>query len=353
MLTASHNPSEWNALKFFNERGLILSAAEFSALERLWNDPHPAASPPYRAGGEIKVVEDPLRTHIDHLFAEVDPAAIRARGFKVVVDGCRSVGGVALPRLLREAGVAVVELDCQPDGRFTRRLEPLAENLGALCEVVNCENADLGMAVDPDADRLALVSEKGLPIGEEYTLVLAADAILGRGGRGLVANLSSTLVLDAVARKHGSPMHRSKVGEAHVTSLLFETGSSIGGEGNGGVIFPKVQPGRDSLSGAILVLDLLAREKKTLSEMVAAYPPAIMLKTKFPAKEGLWESLEKSATGWWPEAEVNRLDGLKWIWPDRWIHLRPSNTEPIIRILAEAPSLAEAERLVEDLRGRI
>ncbi|GMV66928.1 MAG: phosphomannomutase [Candidatus Hinthialibacteria bacterium] len=353
MLTASHNPLEWNALKFFNSQGLILSPGEYSILEPAWNQPPGLNEAAYTPGGSLEILDDPLRDHIDLLFRQVDPAGIRSRKFKVAVDGCRSVGGRALPRVLREAGVEVIELDTEPDGRFTRGLEPLPENLGQLGKVVQENQADLGMAVDPDADRLALVSEKGIPVGEEYTLVLAADAILGRGGRGLAANLSSTLVLDAVAAKHKTEMHRSKVGESHVVDLLNQTGSAIGGEGNGGVIFPKVQPGRDSLSGAILVLDLLAREGKTLSEMIATYPPAIMVKTKFASRDGLWEDLQASAEKWWPEAKVDRLDGLKWIWKDRWIHLRPSNTEPILRIIAEAPDLTEAQTLVQEMKKRI
>ncbi len=353
MLTASHNPPEWNALKIFNREGIILSPKEFTALEPIWNALPPLGIYPYKAGGSVATIADPLAEHIRLLFNEVDLPAIATRKFRVVVDGCRSVGGVALPRMLREAGVEVIELDTTPDGQFTRPLEPLPENLTALGKAVISNHADVGMAVDPDADRLALVSEAGSPIGEELTLVLAADAILGRGGSGLAANLSSTLILDAVAKKHGSPIHRSKVGEANVVNLLQETHSVIGGEGSGGVIFPRVQPGRDSLAGALLVLDLLAREGKTLSGMVQTYPSAVMVKTKIPATPGLWETLEAKAGEWWPDAEVNRLDGLKWIWADRWIHLRPSNTEPIIRILAEAPSEMEGKRLVEELRGRM
>lgn len=353
MLTASHNPTEWNALKIFNREGIILSPKEFTALEPIWNDLPPLGIYPYKPGGSVETIADPLALHISLLFKEVDLPAIAASKFRVVVDGCRSVGGIAVPRLLKEAGVEVIELDATPDGRFTRPLEPLPENLTALGKAVIASHASLGMAVDPDADRLALVSEAGHPIGEEYTLVLAADGILGRGGSGLAANLSSTLILDAVAKKHGSPMYRSKVGEANVVHLLQETNSVVGGEGSGGVIFPRVQPGRDSMAGALLVLDLLAREKKSLSEMIQTYPAAVMVKTKFPATSGLWESLETKAGEWWPDAEVNRLDGLKWIWPDRWIHLRPSNTEPIIRILAEAPSEEEGKALVEELKRRI
>ncbi|NUN97409.1 MAG: phosphoglucosamine mutase [Candidatus Omnitrophica bacterium] len=350
MLTASHNPREWNALKLFNREGLILSPNEFTRLEPIWNAPPSLSAYPHKSGGLVESPADPLDAHLKLLLPHVDCERIRARRFRVVVDGCRSVGGIALPRALHEVGAEVIELDCIPDGAFTRALEPLTENLDSLCAKVRESRADLGMAVDPDADRLALVSEKGAPIGEEYTLVLAADSVLGRGGRGLVANLSSTLVLDSVARKHGSPIHRSKVGEAHVVDLIRETGAAIGGEGNGGVIFPPVQPGRDSLSGALLVLDLLAREGKSLSEMAADYPPAVMVKTKFPAEGGLWEMVEAKAGGLWPEATLDRTDGLKWIWSDRWIHLRASNTEPIIRILTEAPSEKEANRLVEGLR---
>ncbi|MCA9438914.1 MAG: phosphoglucosamine mutase, partial [Candidatus Omnitrophica bacterium] len=336
MLTASHNPLEWNALKLFNHEGLILTPAEFDQLKPIFENPPEIDAYPYLPGGSSETLGDPLRAHFDSALRQVDPEIIRKRKFRVVVDGCHSVGGIAVPAILKEVGAEVVELDCTPDGQFSRGLEPIPENIQALGQEVQKNNADIGMAVDPDADRLALVSDRGEPIGEELTLVMAADAVLGAGGHGLVANLSSTLILDKVAEKHGSPMHRSKVGESHVVDLIHEKQASIGGEGNGGVILPAVQGGRDSISGALLVLQLLAREGKSVTEMVATYPRSEMVKAKIPATDGLWESLESKAGDWWPDAEVNRLDGLKWIWPDKWIHLRPSNTEPIIRILAEA-----------------
>lgn len=353
MLTASHNPVEWNALKCFNHRGVILTPDEFARLQPAWEAPPDLSAAVYKPGGNRIAIEEPLKEHILLILKHIDKEKIAARKFKVVVDGCHSVGGVALPLALREVGVDVVELDCEPDGLFSRGLEPVASNLGVLCEAVRKVKADLGMAVDPDADRLALVSEEGVAIGEEYTLVLAADAILARGGKDLVANLSSTLILDAVAKKHGAKMHRSKVGEAHVMNLIDETGASIGGEGNGGVIFPAVQGGRDSLSGALLILDLLAKTDQPLSKVIQGYPPAFMVKDKIAAQEGLWGRIESQAGDWWPDAEVNRLDGLKWIWKDRWIHLRASNTEPIIRILAEGPSEEAALGLVDAFKKRI
>lgn len=353
MLTASHNPEQWNALKLFNAEGLILSPAHFERLEPIWNKPPDFSTYGYVKGGDIEELQDPLAPHLHKIFDEIDRDRIRLRNFKIVVDGCRSVGGIALPRVLREAGVEVIEHDCQPDGRFTRGLEPLPENLEALGEKVRESGADLGMAVDPDADRLALVDETGRAIGEEYTLVLAADAVLAGEQKGLVVNLSSTLVLDAVARKHNSPIHRSKVGEAHVVDLLLETGSAIGGEGNGGVIFPKIQLGRDAIGGAILILDLLAGKKGSLSQVIAEYPPASMVKSKITTEPGLWNKIVADSSSWWGDAEVNRVDGLKWIWPDRWIHLRASNTEPIIRILAEAPSVSDAQALITEAKGKI
>ena len=353
MLTASHNPLEWNALKLFNHQGLILTPKEFAELQPVFENPPEVDAYPYVSGGGSEALKDPLRAHFDFALEQVDPGAIRKRKFKVAVDGCHSVGGVALPAILKEVGAEVIELDCAPDGGFSRGLEPIPENIQALGQRVVQEKADIGMAVDPDADRLALVSEKGEPIGEELTLVMAADAVLGAGGKGLVANLSSTLILDNVAEKHGSPMYRSKVGESHVVDLIHEKKASIGGEGNGGVILPAVQGGRDSVSGALLVLQLLAREGKSVSEMIATYPRSAMIKSKIPATEGLWESLQEKAGDWWPEAEVNRLDGLKWIWLEKWIHLRPSNTEPIIRILAEATEAETANRLVEELKSKI
>jgi phosphomannomutase len=353
MLTASHNPIEWNALKLFNQEGLILTPAEFQELQPVFENPPEVDSYPFVPGGGSGFIDNPLRAHFDLALEQIDRALISSRRFKVVVDGCHSVGGIAVPAILREVGAEVIELDCHPDGRFSRGLEPIPENIQALGVAVKNSGADIGMAVDPDADRLALVSEKGEPIGEELTLVMAADAVLGAGGHGLVANLSSTLILDKVAEKHGSPIYRSKVGESHVVDLIHEKKASIGGEGNGGVILPAVQGGRDSITGALLVLQLLARERKTVSEMVASYPRSEMVKSKVPAGDGVWESLQTKAQEWWPEAELNRLDGLKWIWPDKWIHLRASNTEPIIRILSEATDLAVAQALVEELKAKI
>ncbi len=353
MLTASHNPLEWNALKLFNSDGLILTPKEFESLQPVFENPPEVDDYSFVPGGEPFTVDDSLRAHFDLALKQIDPGLIRSRGFRVAVDGCHSVGGIAVPAILREVGVEVIELDCTPDGDFSRGLEPIPENIQGLGKTVIENKADIGMAVDPDADRLALVSEKGEPIGEELTLVMAADAVLGAGGKGLVANLSSTLILDAVAEKHGSPIYRSKVGESHVVDLIHEKKASIGGEGNGGVILPAVQGGRDSITGALLVLQLLAREKKSVSEMVSCYPRSEMIKSKVPASNGLWESLQKKAGDWWPDAEVNRLDGLKWVWPDKWIHLRPSNTEPIIRILAEATDPEAANQLVEELKGRL
>ena len=353
MLTASHNPIEWNALKLFNCQGLILTPEEFESLRPAFEDPPEVDSYPFVAGGESQSLENPLKAHFELALNQIDLELIRGRRFKVVVDGCHSVGGIALPKILREVGAEVIELDCTPDGKFSRGLEPIPENIQSLGRAVLDSSADIGMAVDPDADRLALVSEKGDPIGEELTLVMAADAVLGAGGRGLVANLSSTLILDKVAEKHGSLIYRSKVGESHVVDLIHEKKASIGGEGNGGVILPAVQGGRDSITGALLVLQLLAREGKTVTAMVASYPRSEMVKSKVPATEGLWEGLQSKAENWWPDAEVNRLDGLKWVWPDKWIHLRPSNTEPIIRILAEATDRAVAQELVEELKRKL
>ena len=354
MLTASHNPVEWNALKLFNGTGRILSEDEFEQLEPLWTNPPPSEESPYKPGGSYQTIKDPLKDHLELIEAEVDCKRIASRGLRVVVDGCRSVGGPALPNALRAAGVNVIEHDCEPDGQFTRGLEPIPDNIQPLCDRVIAERAHLGMATDPDADRLALVSEKGGAIGEEYTLVLAAESVLARGGKGLVTNVSSTHLLDKVAARYATPIYRSKVGESHVVDLLLETGSSIGGEGNGGVIFPRVHPGRDALSGALLVIDLLAREDVTLSEKIATYPGAVMVKDKVPATEGFWDRIVSAeAEEWWEDATVDRLDGLKWIWEDRWIHLRPSNTEPIIRILAEGPTKGDAQSLIEEVRKRI
>lgn len=353
MLTASHNPVEWNALKIFNNNGLLLTPSEFEALLPVWKDLPSLGTADYKPGGETSTINHALDAHIAQVYRQLESAPIEERHFKVVVDGCKSVGGLALPEGLRKAGVRVVEVDCWPDGAFTRGLEPIPENLTALGEAVLEENADLGMAVDPDADRLAFVSEKGESIGEELTLVLAAESVLQRGGKGVVSNLSTTMLLEKMAEKYDSPVYRSKVGESHVVDMIREKDAAIGGEGNGGVILPGVQLGRDALSGAILVLDLLAREKKPLSEKIAEYPPAAMVKAKVPAKEGMWDRISDKAEELWSDANLDRLDGLKWVWEDRWLHLRSSNTEPILRILAEAPNRDEAQGLVDSLKEKL
>jgi len=345
-ISASHNPIEWNALKFFNSDGLFLSEKEFGDFISLYENGR-TKNLSGDQQGQIKVRNDSIDIHISKILEYVNVTAIRLRNIRVVVDGCKSVGGLILPPLLEQLGCEVIQLDCEADGKFTRPLEPTAEHLGRLCKKVKETNAEIGFAVDPDADRLALVSEKGEPLGEEMTLVLAADLVVGKTGSDIVTNYSSTMALDFVAAKHGVNLHRTKIGEAHVVEGILKHGAEIGGEGNGGVILPKIHPGRDAATGAALICELLATQEKgkRLSEVAEAIPRYHIVKEKVPIREYQDEAILEALSEKFGLATVDCTEGLKLIWEDGWVHLRPSNTEPIIRIIAEAKSLEKAKAI--------
>lgn len=346
-ITASHNPVEWNALKFFNQQGLFLSGEEFRMLKPLFKAPEPETA--WDHIGSYTANPQTLNNHLDHILPHICEPCIRKRHFRVVLDGCHSVGGPALSCLLKRLNCELIALDCQPDGLFSRGLEPLPENLGVLCQLVKDHQADLGIAVDPDSDRIAFVDETGRPIGEELSLVLAAERVFSKqpnGAKGcLVSNLSSTSLLDEVARRHGVPLYRTKIGEAHVVARMLETKALIGGEGNGGVIFPAVHPGRDALSGAALVLDLLTERRQSLSQAVAEFPALFMVKAKAPLGKSLNKSLRTTLAKALGAKKVDLLDGAKFLLDGAWVHVRVSNTEPVVRIIAEAESLDRANQL--------
>jgi phosphomannomutase len=295
--------------------------------------------------------------------------AIRRHRFRVALDTVRGAGGVVMPELLERLGCRVAAINLVTDGRFPRPPEPLPEHLKPLGALVRRHKADLGIAVDPDVDRLAVVDERGRAIGEDYTLAFAVRAVLGKMERGndgkrsprrrsnvptfqrsvVVCNLSTSLVVEDAARDCGAQVVRSPVGEAHVARKIIALEAAIGGEGNGGVMYPALHVGRDAPVAAALVLALLAREKKTVSELVASAPRYAIVKAKVPRGprlEPVYEGLRRA----FADAAVDTQDGLRLAWPDRWLHVRPSNTEPIIRLIAEAPTAAEAERLVEEGR---
>ena len=357
-ITASHNPIEWNALKFIGSDGIFLDGADGAKVVAL------AAE---RRGGDGRgaaVSEDPeaVARHLDAVLKlpAVDVASIRARQFTVALDAVRGAGGPVMRTLLERLGCEVAGINLETDGRFPRPPEPVPENLGGLSTLVRRAGAALGIAVDPDVDRLAIVDENGAPIGEDYTLAFAVRAVLGgkretgNGKRVVVCNLSTSLVVEDAARECGAEVVRTPVGEVHVARAILRLAAVIGGEGNGGVMYPVLHAGRDAPVAAALLLTLLARDGRRVSELVAAAPRYAIVKAKAErrtrnAERGL-EDVYAALRRRFPEASADTQDGLRLAWRDCWLHVRPSNTEPIIRLIAEAPSGAAAQELVDEGR---
>ena len=349
IITASHNPKQWNALKLLNEKGEFLNDAEGKRVLALAEDDS-YQFPDVDHLGKVISREDFNDTHIAQVLALplVDVEAVRARKFKVVVDAVNSVGGVVMPKLLRELGCEVVELNCEPTGRFAHNPEPLPQNLTEISEVIVREGADLGIVVDPDVDRLAFVNEDGTMFVEEYTLVAVADYILSKQVGNTVSNLSSSRALRDVTEAHGGNYSASAVGEVNVVAMMKQTGAIIGGEGNGGVIYPELHYGRDALVGTALFLTYFAQKNMTMTALRASYPAYFASKNKIeltPAIDVDKVLLEMKAR--YASENVNDIDGVKIDFAESWVHLRKSNTEPIIRIYTEAKSPAEADALAE------
>ena len=355
IITASHNPKQWNALKLLNENGEFLNDAEGKRVLALAED-ESFDFPEIDQIGKVISREDFNSTHIQQVLAldMVNVEAVKARKFKVVVDAVNSIGGVVIPQLLKELGCEVVELNCEPNGEFAHNPEPLPENLIEISEVIRREKADLGVVVDPDVDRLALVSEDGTMFGEEYTLVAVADYILSKQVGNTVSNLSSSRALSDVTVAHGGEYNASAVGEVNVVKKMKDTGAVIGGEGNGGVIYPALHYGRDALVGVALFLTYLVERGMTMTELRATYPAYYASKNKIqltPAidvDKVLLEMKERYST-----ERVNDIDGVKIDFAENWVHLRKSNTEPIIRVYTEAKSMDEAEALAQRVMGEI
>lgn len=349
IITASHNPKQWNALKLLNEKGEFLNDAEGKRVLALAEDDS-YQFPDVDHLGKVISREDFNDTHIAQVLALplVDVEAVRARKFKVVVDAVNSVGGVVMPKLLRELGCEVVELNCEPTGHFAHNPEPLPQNLTEISEVIVREGADLGIVVDPDVDRLAFVNEDGTMFVEEYTLVAVADYILSKQVGNTVSNLSSSRALRDVTEAHGGNYSASAVGEVNVVAMMKQTGAIIGGEGNGGVIYPELHYGRDALVGTALFLTYFAQKNMTMTALRASYPAYFASKNKIeltPAIDVDKVLLEMKAR--YTSENVNDIDGVKIDFAESWVHLRKSNTEPIIRIYTEAKSPAEADALAE------
>ena len=347
-ITASHNPAPWNALKLFGPGGTFLAPAQSEEVARRARQGRAS----WVAHQEVGLIrEDPgaIQRHRDAILAlpGLDVARVRARRFRVVVDATNGAGSIATPALLEALGCDVERLYCEPDGRFPRVAEPLPEHLGALGDRVRATGAALGLANDPDADRLAIVDERGEPIGEERTLQIAVDWALVHGPGPVAVNASTSIGVEIIARRYGAPVHRTKIGEAHVAQKLLEVGGVIGGEGNGGVIYPALHATRDALLAAAITMDWLAAQERPLSARVAELPPVTMVKRKLDVKIEDPGALQEALARAFPDGERNVLDGEKYLWEDCWVQVRASGTEPIVRILAEARTRERAESLAD------
>ncbi len=357
ILTASHNPKQWNALKLLNEKGEFLSGAngekileiaeaeafDFSEVDDL---------------GEITTNDSYMDIHIDEVLdlPLVDAEAVAKRKFKVVVDGVNSSGGIIIPNLLEQMGVEVVKLYCEPNGHFPHNPEPLKEHLGDICKLVLEEKADFGIVVDPDVDRLAFISNDGEMFGEEYTLVACADYVLSKTPGNTVSNMSSSRALRDITNKHNGSYQASAVGEVNVVELMKKTNAIIGGEGNGGIIYPELHYGRDSLVGVALFLTYLANQDKTVAELRASYPQYYMSKNKIELTPQIdVDAILVAMTDKYKNENITTIDGVKIDFATDWVHLRKSNTEPIIRIYTEAPTQEQADdlafRIIDEIKA--
>ncbi len=355
ILTASHNPKQWNALKLLNSQGEFLDGEQGAIILEL-AEKEEFTFAKVDELGTIQSKESYFDLHIQEVLnlSLIEADKIREKGFKVVVDGVNSTGGIAIPKLLKTLGVEVVELYCDPNGHFPHNPEPLKEHLGDICELVVKEKADFGIVVDPDVDRLAFITEKGEMFGEEYTLVACADYVLSKTRGNTVSNLSSSRALRDVTLKHGGNYKAAAVGEVNVVVAMKESEAIIGGEGNGGIIYPESHYGRDALVGTALFLMLLTEFDGTVSELKESYPAYFMSKKKIQLTPDLNvdQILDDMAENYKDE-KISTIDGVKIDFEENWVHLRKSNTEPIIRIYTEAKSQHEADELADKIISEI
>lgn len=349
ILTASHNPKQWNALKLLNEKGEFLNAEQGAKILAIAEKEDFTFADVDNLGTILKN-DSYIDIHIDEVLnlSLVDKEVIKAAKFKVVVDGVNSTGGIAIPKLLEELGVEVVKLYCDPTGHFPHNPEPLKEHLADICELVVKEKADFGIVVDPDVDRLAFISNEGEMFGEEYTLVACADYVLSKTKGNTVSNLSSSRALRDITEKHGGTYEAAAVGEVNVVTKMKANNAVIGGEGNGGIIYPESHYGRDSLVGTALFLMLMAEKGGTVAELRASYPSYFMSKKKIQLTPGLdVDGILVAMADKYKNEDISTIDGVKIDFVENWVHLRKSNTEPIIRIYTEDQSQAEADKLAD------
>ncbi len=350
MISASHNPIEWNALKFIGPTGLFLEASEGAAMRALVDAGIPRAS--WDKLGTVELDDRAIQRHIERVLAIpfLDVEGIRRRRFKVALDCVRGAGGAIMPPLLERLGCVVSAINLETDGRFPRAPEPVAENLGELEQLVLGTGADVGLATDPDVDRLSVVSDAGKAIGEDYTLALATRLVLRHRKGPVVTNLSTSRVVEDAARAASAPVILAPVGEVNVAVKMRDSHAPIGGEGNGGVILSEVHLGRDAPVGAALLLQLLLEDGRKLSEIVGSLPRYSIVKDKLDRPNGSLDAVYEALRGAFPGASVDTQDGLRLSWTDRWVHVRPSGTEPIVRVIAEAPTADGARELVRQCR---
>jgi len=344
-ITASHNPAEWNALKFIGPNGLFLDAGQARELLDIYHQGEYTKV----GGDEIRTVEEvegATDAHIKSIIDELGPLPEAGRKLRVVLDSCNGAGSIVGPKLLEALGAEVISINTTPDGSFPRPAEPLPENLGDLCDAVKKHHADVGFAQDMDADRLAIVSEQGTPIGEDYTLVLAALYVLGHERGPVVANLSTTSALEDVARKFDCPLFLTKIGEVNVTDKMQQQNAVIGGEGNGGVIYPRINFARDSLVGMALVLHLLAESGKTVSQLLDQFPKYTVVKERMVCPSEKIPAVLKMLRQEYGRFPLDTRDGVKVTLPEGWFLVRGSNTEPIIRVVAESSEESKAREIV-------
>jgi phosphomannomutase len=353
IITASHNPKNWNALKLLDSNGEFLSAAAGEDMLRLSDQKFNFAE--VDALGRTTLESKWLKWHVQHVFdlKLVDSNLIKNAGLKIAVDGVNSSGGIAIPMLLEAMGVEVVKVHCEPTGDFAHNPEPLPANLKDLSQAVTTHNCDLGISVDPDVDRLCFVNEDGTFFGEEYTLVAVADYVLSKTPGNTVSNLSSTRALSVVTEKHGVKYTASAVGEVNVVEAIRKTNAIIGGEGNGGVIYPTSHAGRDALVGVGLFLTHLVESGLSCSQLRATYPEFVICKDKIDLPDSGVEEALAALVANHPEAKVNQIDGVKFDLEEGWVHLRRSNTEPIIRVYAESDSKENAEGLASKFKDEL
>ncbi len=347
-ITASHNPAPYNGLKLFGPDGRVLNAAAGKRIAHLF-EMGMVRTVPHSEVGLVRHYRQAEEVHGDQVLRLVDGGRIRAARFKAVLDANGGAGGPLGRRLLQSLAVETLCEACDADGFFRHEPEPTADNLRALCPRVREQEADIGLALDPDSDRLALIDEAGRYIGEELTLALAVLCRLRQERGPVVINMSTSRIVEDVAARFGCPCYRSAVGEANVADRMREVGALIGGEGNGGVIEPRIGLVRDPFAGMALVLELMAETNRKLSELVAELPVYHIVKEKLTIGADRLPALFDALTRRWPEAKIDRLDGLRFDWPDRWVHVRPSNTEPIVRVIAEAPTAGAAQLLCREV----